>query len=686
MAPTSIYEPLQDVEYFRLLRVSRHTSGTISGELQNFNLASKSCPHFVSFSYAWGESNVKRSINLHDRDFSILGSVYHLLEVVCDGNGFDANPWLWIDSICINQDDLAERGLQVSLMGKIYRHSDKTVVWLGEGTRQTDMGMDFMHTLVDEKAAIVRNNEKKGGSRTVPANLNDAEKWTALAAVFDRTWWRRVWTLQEFIIAPRLDFYCGTKRISRTRLKNALYSIWNCSPGEGLIRDESWNPAWTRRRLHQWYQHDEYWDKMGLLALMAYSSSCAVTDPRDRIYGLLGLATESDVAMVGKPTYAYDAGAIYIALVKAFIDTYQSLDIICFAQLFTQWSTRAKGGLDLPSWVPDWSLSIDLWVVPLMVSQSGRGHIANFRPILSQKPLVSPPVYAAAGQEPPQVAFSDDFLQITCKGILIDHIDGLGGVQHQDGELVDSSADPNLIQSEAPANLPSPSGQAKAPDDRTTLLTSIVRSLVLSRGDRYLSKPFPLAPFLHDLEYLASASFSSSSSTTHHQNDPPSFASRRFLPWFTLNKSLLIRGHTLESLCQLPLPEPEQEGCPSVTKLRQTFRRGMRVLEAINSKGKGEVVDLGEEGFVQRLHDTKALRRMGRRLCTTREGRVGMAPLRAKRGDVVCLLFGCSVLVVLRGCEKGEGEYEFVGECYLDGFMDGEGVGGGAVVREFVLR
>ncbi|KAK0639930.1 heterokaryon incompatibility protein-domain-containing protein [Cercophora newfieldiana] len=679
--PTSgIYEPLPGVEWFRLLRISRDASGAISGDLQNFSLDPASCPRFVSFSYAWGESSAKRTISLCNQEFTILDNVYRLLEVVCAGNGFAKDIWLWIDSICINQDDLNERASQVSLMGKIYRHerARKTVVWLGEGTAETDIGMDFMHALVAERDAIHRNNKKNGGSRTVPANLNDAAKWKAVAVVFDRSWWRRVWTLQEFIIAPQLDLFCGTKSISRTKMRIALHSIWLCCPGERLIRDESWNPAWTRRRLHQWYMHDDYWDKMGLLALMAYSGSCAVTDPRDRIYGLLGLARSSDVAMVGRPTYAYDVGSVYIAFVKAWICTYHSLDIICFAQLFTGRESGVDVGLSLPSWVPDWTLPMELFVVPLMVSQSGRDHIANFRPILNQELVQSPSVYAAAGQELPQVSFSEGSLKVACKGVLIDYLDGLGGVPHEKSVVLNHSVDPELVQSEAPANLGPPSDQAKHKgknpvdnhvDERKELLISIVRSLVLDRQDRYLSKPAPVSTYLMDFLQLAA-------SATHDETNPSSFASRRFLPWYTLNKDLLIRGTTLENLCKEP-----QESTDSMSKLRQTFKRGMRILEG----EKGEI-DLSEEGFIQRLHDTKAVRRMGRRLCTTRDGRVGMAPMRARKGDAICVLFGCSVPVLLRGLEEEDGEeYEFVGECYLDGFMNGEGVSGNEEVKEFVL-
>lgn len=76
---------------------------------------------------------------------------------------------------------------------------------------------------------------------------------------------------------------------------------------------------------------------------------------------------------------------------------------------------------------------------------------------------------------------------------------------------------------------------------------------------------------------------------------------------------------------------------------------------------------------------------MARRLVTTHQGFIGMAPPRAKQGDAVCVLFGCSVPVVLRRREDQEGEWEFVGECYLHEFMDGRSLWGGWAAKEFIL-
>lgn len=81
-------------------------------------------------------------------------------------------------------------------------------------------------------------------------------------------------------------------------------------------------------------------------------------------------------------------------------------------------------------------------------------------------------------------------------------------------------------------------------------------------------------------------------------------------------------------------------------------------------------MDHEKGGFLRRFGDT--VLGMARRLVITRAGHVGMAPCRSMQGDIVCLLYGCSIPVLLR--ERESGSYEFVGEVYLDGFMNGEGL------------
>ncbi|ORX93677.1 hypothetical protein BCR34DRAFT_441785, partial [Clohesyomyces aquaticus] len=57
---------------------------------------------------------------------------------------------------------------------------------------------------------------------------------------------------------------------------------------------------------------------------------------------------------------------------------------------------------------------------------------------------------------------------------------------------------------------------------------------------------------------------------------------------------------------------------------------------------------------------------------------VGLAPADTEKGDNICVLFGCSVPVILRRREQKSPSYKLIGECFVDGFMDGKAMESGA--------
>jgi hypothetical protein len=98
---------------------------------------------------------------------------------------------------------------------------------------------------------------------------------------------------------------------------------------------------------------------------------------------------------------------------------------------------------------------------------------------------------------------------------------------------------------------------------------------------------------------------------------------------------------------------------------------------------------LGVE-FLKRVRDVIWNRKF---FCTVDEQRLGLAPKTARRDDIVCVFYGCSVPVLIRKIrtkDKSKQEYEFIGECYLHGMMDGEAVSGArksqTTEEDFILR
>ena len=62
---------------------------------------------------------------------------------------------------------------------------------------------------------------------------------------------------------------------------------------------------------------------------------------------------------------------------------------------------------------------------------------------------------------------------------------------------------------------------------------------------------------------------------------------------------------------------------------------------------------------------------MHRHLLISKKGYLGLGPIPTQKDDMICVLFGCSVPVLIR---KVEDHHVLVGECYVHGIMNGEAV------------
>ncbi|KAI0174644.1 heterokaryon incompatibility protein-domain-containing protein [Pestalotiopsis sp. NC0098] len=640
-SPGYEYTPFAPV---RLLHVARDPyDSSICGTLRNFSLDSKDCPKFTTISYVWGQQVYTRSIQIDGQNFPVLDSVYSILETLCDAPAFRDAEWIWIDSICINLRDPHERASQVLLMKQIYSKSRRTVAWLGEESAELAEGMAFLSHL-SWRHSEIKAYSRERNTREVPQHLRLPEKWKALESFFNLDWWKRMWTLQEYVSCNWIDLYCGSQHVNEGTLQAALSSIWYCEPDSELIRPDLWAAAWTRDRLREWYKDKTYSLNMNLVALMAYTGACELTDPRDRIYGLLGLAKERDRVTVGRPAYADDVGDIYLRLITSLINEYRSLDMICFAQIFRSTDDKEDGEMkdeglksQWPSWVPDWRVQVVPFVAPLMVSQTSGRHIGNFRPpgygyFLELQEAQS--YRADGGMSSPNIIDTDS-TRLKCQGFSIDSIDGLGSVLSSPDHSATQRATP-FIQSTSDVNT---LDEALEPKDSSVFMTDIARTLTLDRLDRYFSTSAPGEQFRDEFLNLINVA-----QLVDRESLPA--RGRSVCAWYDANKDLLLRGRTLDEHCHHWIPT-----------------RDISV----------EDIRTHPKTFASRLVDCTSPITMQKKLLVTAGGLIGMAPPQARKGDLVCVLLGCSVPVVLREVHVGQQSmYRFIGECYLHGFMNGE--------------
>lgn len=297
---------------------------------------------------------------------------------------------LWIDAICINQEDMQERSEQVQLMAEIYERATKVIIWLGEEDEETLRAFECAVKIIEMEPALTTHypnpdelpigvslwNFAKGH----PLHISK-ESWGALCRVFTtRSWFRRVWVTQEVVMAAEAVVVCGgyamawgdlmkaCNTISTFRMcdyDRALLTIGGSSELQStdtkdtdLIIQQTLTKGDMRNvRLALEQEHispdmvTRYRSVFRLESLIANIRSAEATNPRDKIYGLWSMAEDRD--WLPQVDYSKSVRQVYIAAAKYWINN--SIKVPANLSTFFSCIQMADPRHQLPSWVPDWS-------------------------------------------------------------------------------------------------------------------------------------------------------------------------------------------------------------------------------------------------------------------------------------------------------------------------------------------
>ncbi|MCJ1235021.1 hypothetical protein MMC14_002985 [Varicellaria rhodocarpa] len=167
---------------------------------------------------------------------------------------------LWVDAMCINQQDLEERNRQVLRMRSIYKKAARVDVWLGPEADGSRSAFDFIHTIC--KSAVDLDWVKW----SISSRRYSAE-WKALYHLFQRSWWKRGWVIQEMATSKDVLVYCGTSSMKSKDLAACIQPLvtHHASYGPLLLETEGFSlnsDAVTLARLNF---RNELWSMTGLL-------------------------------------------------------------------------------------------------------------------------------------------------------------------------------------------------------------------------------------------------------------------------------------------------------------------------------------------------------------------------------------------------------------------------------------
>jgi hypothetical protein len=194
--PSYIYQPLESKDTVRILCLDaakiRTTplSGSIVHVSRDALLTRPSVySKYAAVSYAWGNPDFTRQLRLrvgavrHDEYVTITPEVEHMLVELRKPS---KRRYLWIDAICLNQQDDAEKSQQIPLMGDIYYEARKVIFWLG---LESDGEIAEVFTYLRRLA--LRANESQSDF-----NINH-EAWQQVDRFFQRPWFFRRWVCKR---------------------------------------------------------------------------------------------------------------------------------------------------------------------------------------------------------------------------------------------------------------------------------------------------------------------------------------------------------------------------------------------------------------------------------------------------------------------------------------------------------
>lgn len=196
-----IYQSLPPGNYFRYLVLQPGVGDEpLVCDLHISELGSTS---FEAISYVWGSDVKDREITCNGRTIKITTNLFIALRNLRR----DTPRSLWADSICINQDDLEEKGLQVAAMGQIYRLAQHTLIFIGPN----DLGRgEDVRGLLEEVAELLKSGLGKFNALGTPipypdegASILTDKRWKSFECLLKQKWFERGWvrtTLARYII------------------------------------------------------------------------------------------------------------------------------------------------------------------------------------------------------------------------------------------------------------------------------------------------------------------------------------------------------------------------------------------------------------------------------------------------------------------------------------------------------
>lgn len=323
---------------------------------------------YQALSYAWGTNKAADWIYLDGMEFSVTDNLYRALKQIRDrvawgDEGKSQSRFfsrtLWVDAICINQQDDAEKSQQVTFMAAIYSGAKGLVIWLGECSDDDSMGL--------RRAVMQRDSSAE-------------DKNVALRLLGQASWFRRRWIVQELMLSSKgvRHVLCGQASF---RFEQLVLRLRSCAIFQShfTVNGMSHLPPPLIRMFYaanpllvDFQIREKPWERRILLENLTHYADLECGLRADRVFSLLGISEDADRFMFQYPvdySHKQDSSQVFINLAKYYHlsgkPELRATDTAMFAYASaTAWS-EAKRLSDMPqsgkppSWVANWAAKFE---------------------------------------------------------------------------------------------------------------------------------------------------------------------------------------------------------------------------------------------------------------------------------------------------------------------------------------
>jgi hypothetical protein len=566
------YSPLEARDFRILLLSPGERSDHLRATLKHVSLDDDAMPEYETTSYACGEASLTASIFVDGEPLAIPASS---AEVLCRVRKSDSIRTLWIDAVCIDGSNITERGRQVSLMCDVYFRGSSNIIYLGESDELSVEGLWMLECVVAEMASqtgglsnIQRSIIDKYGvdQRLHDMRVKSPYSNRALHSIYRRTWFSRLWVLQEAFLSSVSNCLLGDSMLSLQDILAAGVYVWRNYLIERELRQPFHNATRLYYLIYRGYSDEVRRVNMRptLVNCLEMSAHFDVSVPADSVFAMLGLfahhvgSENPETWNLLRPDYTKPTKAVITDASRAAIITSSGMDIFSFIDHEDERHVLAETA---PSWALD----------PHCDRKRSRAYgFSRWK-------------YNASNNLPAQEISHLPSRFLAVKGLFLDDIVEVG---------------PSLA------------------------------------ADTYLS--------WHRLRHFTRASAV--------VVQCPSLPAAGDSTFHNLSRTL-VAGLTLSRQRVAP---PAPSGATFLLRSLQIASTNMAL----------QPVELEyRQALVVACHM--------RRVFRTRDGLVGLGPAAARVGDTLTILYESNMPSLLRPAERDH-HHHFIGNCYVDGMMDGE--------------